>query len=71
MNDKNYYNETYSGIFDEVYRQLMMSSFFPPTTAEIIALNILTELDGNLDLNDKPLILKQVDKYLEAVVKFK
>lgn len=71
MKDKNYYNENFNGIYDEVYRQLNISSLFPPTTAEIIALNILTELEGHIDFTDKTFLLQQVDKYVEAVVNFK
>lgn len=71
MNDKTYFNEKYNGIFDEVALRLKVTGLFPQTSMELIAENILTELEGNLDLTDKELILQQVDKYVEAVVHFK
>jgi len=71
MNDKTYFNEKFNGIYTKVEQRLQMTGLFPQLSLELIAENILTELDGNLDLNDHTLVLQQVDKYVEAVVHFK
>lgn len=71
MNDKTYFNEKYNGIYDQVEQRLQMTGLFPQQSLVLIAENILTELDGNLDLNDHETVLQQVDKYVEAVVHFK
>ncbi len=71
MNDKTYFNEKFNGIYDQVEQRLQMTGLFPKESLILIAENILTELDGNLDLNDHVMVLQQVDKYVEAVVHFK
>lgn len=71
MNDKTYFNEKFNGIYTKVEQRLQMTGLFPQLSLELIAENILTELDGNLDLNNHTLVLQQVDKYVEAVVHFK
>ena len=71
MKDKKYFNDNYEGAYDAVYHRLSIAALFPPTTAETIALGMLTELEGHVNLTDKEFLLPQVDKYIEAVMNFK
>lgn len=72
LKDSAYFNQLHNNVCDLVKKQLSAPAIFQEQMLELIALNILTELEiAGQNLSDHEFVAEQVNKYIGAVLNFK